>query len=81
MRSIEVYTLQAVEAALKTQAKMPEWYVLRFSGFVFKIYGKWAQLMQTPTGLRDSGSSAHKSARSLVSEILGFISANAERAE
>jgi hypothetical protein len=79
MENVTVYTTQAVEQTIRGRAKAGQWYVLRFNGFTFKIYGRWAQVMETPTGLRDSGVMGHKSARALSAEVLHFIEANSEQ--
>lgn len=73
METINVYTLQAVESAIRERAKSGQWYVLKFNGYTFKIYGRWAQIKQTPDGLRDSGSDGHKSARALCAELFAFM--------
>lgn len=78
MENVTVYTTQAVELTIRERAKTARWYVLRFNGFSFKIDGRWAQIMETPTGLRDSGVMGHKSARSLAGEVLNFIEVNSE---
>jgi hypothetical protein len=80
MENLTVYTPQAIETTVKLRAKTGTWYVLRFNGFVFKIYGRWAQIMETPTGLRDSGMMGHRSARELSAEILNFIETHSEQA-
>lgn len=81
MKTIEVYTLQALESAAKGCAKNgKEWQVLRFNGFAFKCFGKWAQIMYTPCGLRDSGTMGHKTIKAFVSEIVGFVDRNQNRA-
>lgn len=80
MENITVYTPQAIETIVKLRAKTGKWYVLRFNGFVFKIYGRWAQIMETPTGLRDGGMMGHRSSRELIAEIINFIETHSEQA-
>ena len=73
METFTVYTEQAVEAAVRERAKSGKWYVLHFNGYTFKIYGRWAQIKQSPDGLRDSGFDGHKSARALCAELSAFM--------
>lgn len=75
MQHLEVYTEQALENVIRERAA-GDWYVVTFRGFAFKIYRRWAQVKQTPAGLRDSGQLGHRSARSLINEILLFIRQN-----
>lgn len=49
------------------------WYVLQVSGCTFKIFGLWAQVMETPDGQRASGVSGHKSQKAFITELAGFI--------
>ncbi len=79
METLTVYTTQAVERMIREHAKTGRWYVLRFNGFSFKIYGRWAQVMETPDGLRDSGAMGHTSARALSAEVLNFIETHSEQ--
>ena len=80
MENVTVYTTQAVEQMIQEHAKTVRWYVLRFNGFTFKIFGRWAQVMETPNGLRDSGVMGHKSARALSAEVLKSIETHSEQA-
>ena len=73
MQHLEVYTEQALENQIRERAKANEWYVITFRGFAFKIYNRWAQVKQSPEGLRDSGQMGHRSAKSLINEIVLFI--------
>lgn len=73
MQNLEVYTEQALETQIRDRAKSNEWYVITFRGFAFKIYNRWAQVKQTPEGMRDSGQMGHRSAKSLIDEIVLFI--------
>jgi hypothetical protein len=74
MQEITVYTLQALELQLKACAKNnKQWFVFRYNGFAFKCFGKWAQIMQSPGGLRASGVMGHKTQKGFVAEILNFI--------
>ena len=73
MQHLEVYTEQALEIQLQERARSNEWYVITFRGFAFKIYNRWAQVKQSPGGLRDNGQMGHRSAKSLINEILLFI--------
>lgn len=76
MQQLEVYTEQALENQIQERARSDQWYVITFRGFAFKVYNRWAQIKQTPAGLRDSGRLGHRSAKSLVNELLLFIRQN-----
>ncbi len=77
MRTFEFYTLQALENGARECARNgSEWRILRFNGFTFKCHGKWAQIMQTPDGLRDSGLMDHKTVKAFAGEIVTFIERN-----
>jgi hypothetical protein len=76
MMHITVYSEQDLERAIRDCSKIREWHVIRFNGYSFKVYGKWAQIMENPQGLRASGDMGHKTQKALIAEIQRFIYAS-----
>lgn len=73
MQDIHAETLDDVKKVIKANAKNGKWYVLRFNGYTFKIYQLWAQIMQTPEGLRGSGAMGQTTQRAFFNEICQFM--------
>ena len=76
METLEFYTLQALKNGARETCKTQKWFVLRFNGFAFKVFGKWSQIMQAPNGARQSGIMGHKTQKAFLSEIVDFIESN-----
>ena len=67
--------MQAIETNREGLTKLPkkQCVIVYCEGFTFKVFDNWAQIMQTPSGLRESGMSGHKSRKALVAELVAFI--------
>lgn len=74
--------METIETNRAGLAKIPtkQWVIVRCENCTFKIFENWAQIMQTPSGLRESGRSGHKSRKALVAELVAFINQNTTRA-
>ncbi len=70
--------MQTIETNRAGLAKLPknQWVIVYCEGFTFKVFDNWAQIMQTPNGLRESGMSGHKSRKAFVAELVAFINLN-----
>lgn len=80
MEDVIVQSEEEIVKTIRSRKKSNQWYVLRFEGYAFKIFGYWAQLLVTPGGLKNSGVHGHTSAKALDVEIQQFINATKVKA-